>query len=82
MSRYEFIRDHATAWPLGRVCRVLAVSRAGYYAWKARPAPAAADWHPAAEAAFSRHAQRYGTRRLRAKLQAEGHPVGRHALRT
>jgi putative transposase len=37
---------------------------------------------PAATAAFSRHAQRYGTRRLRAELQAEGHAVGRYALRT
>ena len=82
MSRYRFIRDHGGAWPTGLVCRVLAVSRAGYYAWKARVAPAAADWHAAAEAAFSRHAQRYGTRRLRAELHAEGHPVGRYALRS
>ena len=31
---------------------------------------------------LSRHAQRYGTRRLRAELRAEGHVVGRYALRT
>ena len=36
----------------------------------------------AAQAAFTRHAGRYGTRRLRAGLQAEGHAVGRYALRT
>ncbi len=82
MNRYAFIRDHGSPWPLGRVCHVLAVSRAGYYACKARPAPAAADWHPAAAAAFTRHARRYGTRRLRAELHAEGHRVGRYALRT
>ncbi|WP_350356636.1 IS3 family transposase [Hymenobacter canadensis] len=31
--------------------------------------------------AFTRHARRYGTRRLRAELRAEGHAVGRYALR-
>jgi len=36
----------------------------------------------AAQAAFPRHARRYGTRRLRAELHAEGHAVGRYALRT
>lgn len=38
-------------------------------------------WEPAA-AAFSRHAQRYGTRRLQAELRAKGHAVGRYALRS
>ena len=32
--------------------------------------------------AFTRHAKRNGTRRLRAELQAEGHRVGRYALRS
>ncbi len=31
--------------------------------------------------AFSRHSQRYGTRRLRAEVQAEGHVVGRWRIR-
>jgi len=37
-------------------------------------------WEPAATAAFSRHAQCYGTHHLRAELSAEEHVVGRHAL--
>lgn len=82
MSRYEFIRDHGPPWPLLAVCRVLAVSRAGYYAWRTRPTPPPPAWQCAAQAAFTRHAHRYGTRRLRAGLQAEGHAVGRYALRT
>jgi putative transposase len=40
------------------------------------------DWQPAAIAAFSRHAQHYGARRLRTELRAEGHAFGRYALRT
>ena len=63
------------------LCHVLAVSTAGY-PWRHRPPPPAASWQDAAQAAFTRHARRYGTRRLRAELRAEGHAVGRDALRT
>jgi transposase InsO family protein len=82
MSCYQFIEQLATSEPVQVLCRVLHVSPAGYYQWLGRadrPLPA---WEPAATAAFSRHAQRYGTRRLRAELRAEGHMVGRYALRT
>ena len=64
--------------PLRR-CRC---SVAGYYQWRSRPARPVPAWEPAATAAFCRHAQRYGTRRLRAELRAEGHAVGRYALRS
>ena len=39
-------------------------------------------WPPAAQAAFTRHAQRDVTRRLRAELRAEGPTVDRYALRS
>ena len=64
------------------LCRVLHVSPTGNYQWLRqadRPTPAR---EPAASAAFSRHAQRYGTQRLRAELRAQGHAVGRYALRS
>ncbi len=64
------------------LCRLLAVSPAGYYQWRQRPATVPVPWHTAAQEAFTRHARRYGTRRLRAELRAEGHLVGRYALRT
>ena len=60
---------------------MLGVSRSGYYQWRmAEPLPAP-TWQPAAQQAFTRHAGCYGTR-LRAELRAEGHPVGRYALRS
>ena len=82
MSRYQFIVQLAATEPVQVLCRVLAVSIAGYYQWRSRPARLTPAWEPAATAAFSRHAQRYGTRRLRAELRAQGHAVGRYALRS
>jgi putative transposase len=81
MSRYQFI-EQATTEPVQVLCRVLRVSSASYYQWRTRLAKPIASWQVAASAAFERHARRYGTRRLRAELQAEGHPIGRCALRT
>lgn len=80
MSRYQFIEQITAAAPGQVLCRVLAVSAAGYYQWLNRTARPTPDWEPTANAAFSRHAHRYGTRRLRAELRAEGHAVGRYAL--
>ncbi|TFZ64183.1 transposase [Hymenobacter sp. UV11] len=82
MTRYQFIEQVAATEPVQVLCRVLEVSAAGYYQWLSRAARPTPSWEPAATAAFSRHAQRYGTRRLRAELRAEGHAVGRYALRT
>jgi len=83
VSRYQFLADQA-GWPVQVLCPVLQVSPSGYSAWRhprtpTRPAPA---WQPAAPAASERPAERYGTRRLRAELRADGHAVGRYALRT
>ena len=82
MSRYRFIAACIEAWPVQLLCRVLAVNPAGYYQWLQRPPAAPAPWQAVAQAGFTRHARRYGTRRRRAELQVEGHAVGRYALRT
>ena len=82
MSRYAFIAACTEPWPVQVMCRMLAVNSAGYYQWRQRPAAAPVPWQAAAQAAFTRHARRYGTQRLRAELRVEGHAVGHHALRT
>ena len=81
MSKYAFLRSQAETWAVNDLCRVLQVSRSGYYQWRAAKPQPAPDWPLAAQQAFTRPARRYGTRRLRAEVQAEGHRVGRCALR-
>jgi putative transposase len=34
--KYAFIKTHRRRWPVGVQCRVLKVSRSGYYAWRRR----------------------------------------------
>jgi len=82
MSRYAFILTCVASWPVAVLCPVLGVSTSGYYQWRKAPPAPAASWQAPAQAAYTRHAGRYGSRRLRAELRAEGHPVGRYALRS
>ncbi|MGL5981080.1 MAG: IS3 family transposase [Phocaeicola sp.] len=35
--RYEFIKTHALYYPIDLMCRLLQVSRSGYYRWKKQP---------------------------------------------
>jgi putative transposase len=69
---------------INQMCRVLEVSRSGYYAARkraAQPPPiCAASVH--AKAAFEASGRSYGSRRLSQALKARGLAIGRHRSRT
>lgn len=67
-------------YPLSQLCRVLEVSRSGYYAWQHRR-PSKHDQENARlevaiQAAHVRTRQTYGPERLQAELRADGFPAG------
>ena len=69
------------AIPVQQACRVLSVSRAGYYQSLRRPVNATrllATTH--LKAAFAASGQCYGSRRLVHALQAQGMAMGRHQV--
>ena len=72
---------------VSQACRVLEVSRSGYYAYQAiirqrlvRPAVCAQSVH--LKAAFAASHRAYGSRRLRTAMAERGLVMGRHLVRT
>jgi putative transposase len=63
-------------------CRVLGLSRSGFYAAKARPARKAPSILPHLRAAFESSGQAYGSRRLVTALRERGHALGRQRVRS
>lgn len=73
--RYRFIHSQAGQHPIRLLCRVLAVSRAGYYAWRKRPPSqrtmANQKLQQALWAVYDRSRQTYGYRRVHAAVQSQ-----------
>lgn len=60
--RYAWIETQRDCYPLKRLCRVLQISRSGYYAWRRRPPSATAERREAmAQAARESHRDSHGT---------------------
>lgn len=63
-------------------CRVLGVSRSGWYAARQRPTKSGSLLDIQAKAAFEASGHSYGSRRLSLQLKSQGLAVGRHRART
>jgi putative transposase len=78
--KYACIQRHTGAFPITLMCRVLAVARAGYYAWRRRGPSARAQLDTALRVAIRAiHAasrQRYGRPRIHRALRAQGVQCG------
>jgi transposase InsO family protein len=84
--KYAFITRHKNTYPVSLQCQVLGVNRSGYYQWQVNQANRAPD--PEHEemlgwvkdiAESSKHS--YGSRRMKAALNALGYPVSRNKAR-
>ena len=81
---YQLVEQlHKKAVPVGRLCRVLGVSRSGYYGsrQRAKLAPKACLVSTQLKAEFAASGKVYGSRRLSAVLCAQGLLIGRHRVR-
>ncbi|MFF7159751.1 IS3 family transposase [Streptomyces sp. NPDC008139] len=81
VSRFTFVADHHSAYGVKRLCRLLHVSRSGFYRWR-EAAPARAEREHADQALSARIAEihqesdsTYGSPRITAELREEGRPV-------
>jgi len=82
--KYATIRQHEACHTVTLMCRVLTVSRSGYYAWRNRPptdraqanAQLAVDLHRI----FDEHKGRAGAPRITKQLRAEGQRVGKNRV--
>jgi putative transposase len=82
--RYQFIRQISGQFRVRALCRVMAVSVAGYYAWRNR-APSARSQEETSllvhiRAAHRRSRERYGSPRLYHELRGRGVVCGRNRV--
>jgi putative transposase len=79
--RYQFIEQHKQDFPVVVMCRVLAVSESGYYAWRKRlPCQRSredAQLTQEIQQVFERHQGRYGSPRISRELKDGGRKIAR-----
>ena len=82
--RFAFIQAHARIFHVTTMCRVLEVSKAGYYTWRGRPlCERVKDDRSLTARIRAIHAEvkaRYGSPRVHQELRALGIPCGKHRV--
>ena len=84
--KYSFIAQRKKTYPVGLMCRLLGVSRSGYYGHQARNSnkpedPEHQEMIEAIKAIARDTEDSYGSRRMRKALNALSYPVGRDKTR-
>ena len=78
--KFGFIAKHRHTWPVAMACRVLGVSRSGFYAWQKRPVSQREQTdvvlRRVIQASFVQSDRTYGYRRVWHDVLAAGHDVG------
>ena len=81
---FRFIRQHQNSFPVGLMCKVLGVSRSGFYAWQKRPESKRKRQDHSLKARIRRvHKESrstYGSPRIHRELCDQGESCGRHRV--
>jgi transposase InsO family protein len=82
--RYRFIEDNRSAFGVERMCRILRVSRSGYYGWQDRGPSQRALRHerllPVIRGVFEGSRRTYGSPRVCDSLKTLGHRCGHNQV--
>ncbi|TDP62420.1 transposase InsO family protein [Bradymonas sediminis] len=82
--RYRFIKEEKANHPVRTLCRVMQVSRSGFYDWQKRPLSERAQENAMLlaeiEEIFEASYKRYGFRRVLSVLLARGYHAGKHRV--
>ena len=83
--RFDFIRREKKAYPVTVLCKVMEVSRSGFYDYlgslKGSDDPGEVALKARIGAIFKEHRGKYGSRRVTKQLKDEGHQIGRYKVR-
>ena len=82
--KFGFIREHSGRYPVSPMCRVLDVSKAGFYAWRLRPASRTSRENAALvgkiRVLHEDSRKTYGAPRMHKALRNDGTHVGRNRV--
>ena len=82
--RYRVIQEHDRRYPIRLMCRALAVSAAGYYAWQSRPESSRSiqtrTLLSTIRVIHRESRETYGSPRIWSALVKQGHRVGEHRV--
>ena len=81
--KYAFIEKHENEYRVSNMCRVMQVSRSGYYAWRDRPAKSDAQQNELLSQIRRVHVQSrqaYGAKKTWLTLKSQGVVCGKHSV--
>jgi putative transposase len=81
--KYAFIQKHENEYRVSSMCRVMQVSRSGYYAWRDRPAKSDAQKNELLSQIRRVHMQSrqaYGAKKTWLALKSQGVTCGKHSV--
>jgi putative transposase len=82
--KFAFIKEHLKSFPIDVICRVLEVSRSGYYAWLGRPKSTRAqrrrELGERIHRVYEDNDRAYGSPRVHRALAAQGHRVSENTV--